>query len=150
VEPLPTPVALNKTMNRKIITRLASTLEDLDTIGSRTKSLKSKESISLLYLNVMEIFNEYQKADSDAYRSLVREGGQISPTDLNALIDLDAELSLGINTLALKVSDNAKTGGLRKSTCDNMALGVKEIRADIMKRIAMISKQRIHNKSQIY
>ncbi len=141
---------VDRTIDRKIITRLASTLKDLDMIGSRAKNLKSKEFVSVLYLNVMEIFNEYQKGDGDAYRSIVREGGQINSSDLNALVDLDSDLSLGINTLALKISEHARTASLSKSTYENIALGLDDLKADVLKRIGLIAKQRIHNKSQIH
>jgi len=141
---------VDRTINRKIITRLASTLKDLDLIGSRVKNLKSKESISLLYLDVMEIFNEYQNGDGDAYTSLLKEDGEINSSQLNALLDLDTDLSLGINTLALKVSEHAKNASLGKSACENLALGLHEIKADVAKRISMTAKPQIHNKRQIH
>lgn len=141
---------VDRTIDRKIITRLASTLKDLDMIGSRAKNLKSKESVSILYLNVMEIFNEYQKGDGNAYRSLVSEGGQIHSSDINALVDLDTDLSLGINTLALKVSEHARTASIRKSAYENIALGLDDIKADVTKRISMIAKQQIQSKSQTH
>ncbi len=141
---------VDRTVDRKIITHLASTLQDLDLIGSKAKNPKSKESVSILYLNVMAIFNEYQKGDVGAYRSLIREEGQINPSDLNALVDLDTDISLGINTLALKVSEQTKTASLRKSVSENITLGLDEIKADVMKRMRIIAKQQIRNKSQIH
>lgn len=141
---------VDRTVDRKIISHLASTLKDLDMIRSRAKNQKSKESVSLLYLNVMEIFNEYQKGDAGAYRSLLRKDGQVNSSDLNNLVDLDTDISLGINTLALTVSEQTKTAALRKSVSENITLGLDEIKADVRKRMKIIAKQQIRNKHQIH
>jgi len=139
---------VDRTVDRKIISHLASTLKDLDMIGSRAQNPKSKESVSLLYLNVMAIFNDYQKGDAGAYRSLIREDGQINSSDLNTLVDLDTDISLGVNTLALNVSEQTKTASLRKSASENIKLGLDEIKADVTKRMRIITKHQIHNKSK--
>lgn len=140
---------VDRTVDRKTITHLASTLKDLDVIRSRAKNQKSKETVSLLYLDVMEIFNEYQKGDTGAYRSLLRKDGRINSSDLDNLVDLDTDISLGINTLAQTVSEQTKTVSLRKSVIENITLGLDEIKADVRKRMKIIAKQRLRNKRQI-
>jgi len=112
---LPKMREVDKMVSNRLTTQTAYVLQTINNLMRKTLDAGTKEKLNKIYLELLNLFNEFKLMESRGYGTMVRSRGIVNSSRLDELVDLDTEL---LSTIALLYRLTSKTS-IRKSISVN-------------------------------
>ncbi|MCP8306343.1 MAG: hypothetical protein H3Z49_04470 [archaeon] len=107
---------VDKLVSNRLITQTAYILKTIDNLRDRTQKSSKREKLNKIYLELLDLFNEFKLMEDRGYGTMVRSSNIVDASRLDELIDVDTEL---LSTIALLYKLASKIS-VKKSISLNM------------------------------